>query len=82
MKFLKRFRYLFSDNFNEQIIYDRCLQREIFEHVGDVLIVHIPIGLLPPGKAEELIKLKLTLLGPLKDKFKVKALYVCGYRYH
>lgn len=80
MKFLKRFRYLFSDNFNEQIIYDRNSQRFIFEIIGNVLIVHIPIGNMPHAKAEEYIKIHVEKLGSIKEDFKVKKIYGCGYR--
>lgn len=82
MNFLQRLKFLFtgdSDKIKQQLI-DRSLKRHIFEKVGDVLIVHIPIGNLPYTKAEELIKSELQIHSNYKEEYKVKKIYVCGYR--
>ena len=43
-----------------------------FEKIGNVLIVHIPTGKMPPGKAEEHVKKVMSeVLVPAKESFGV-----------
>ena len=51
-----------------------------FDVVGDVLIVQVPVGKLPPSKVEEYIKQVSETLAKEKSKFGVEILYVVGYR--
>lgn len=81
MNFLQRLKFLFTGDktkLNQQLI-DRNLKRRIFEKVGDVLIIHVPIGNLPHEKAEEFIKKEVEIHSNYKEEYKVKKIYVCGY---
>ena len=44
----------------------------IFQRIEDVLVVHIPVGNLPPGKAQEVINIYAEMLGKEKEYFKVE----------
>jgi hypothetical protein len=49
----------------------------IFTIVGEVLIVQIPTGRLPPLKAEDYIKKQIELLGALKKELGVS--HIIGF---
>lgn len=54
--------------------------RWVFNKVGDVLFIEIPIYNMPPQKAEEYIKTILGNLLPYKKELGCEFLYVTGYR--
>lgn len=55
-------------------------ERFDFEIYGNVLVVHVPCGRLPPGKAEEYVKANLEKLTPLKDDFGVTKIFAVAKR--
>jgi len=51
-----------------------------YQVIKDVLIVHVPIGRLPPHRAEELLKKHMEQFSSLKEDFGVKKVYCVGKR--
>jgi len=55
-------------------------ERFDFEIVGNVLVVHVPCGRMPPAKAEEYVKANLELLKPLKEEFGCAKIFAVAKR--
>lgn len=55
-------------------------ERFDFEIVGNVLVVHVPCGRMPHGKAEEYVKANLELLKPLKEDFGCAKIFAVAKR--
>ena len=51
-----------------------------FQVIKDVLVVHIPVGRVPPSKQAEILQYHMEKLTTLKEDFGVKKIYVVAKR--